>query len=79
MKDMSLKRRYFDRSYKKEDLQNFSDPSLESLCSLVYLRSEVDDGVELSFVIRKCKIAPMRQQKIPKLQLQAALDSVRLR
>ena len=35
--------------------------------------------MELSFVIEKCRIAPIKQQTIPKLELQAALYSVRLR
>ena len=49
------------------------------MCKVAYLRAEDDDGVELSFVIGKCRIAPMKQQTIPKLELQAALYSVRLR
>ena len=38
-----------------------------------------DDGVELSFVTGKCRIAPLKKQTILKLELQAALYSVRLR
>ena len=79
LKNMPLERRYFDKRYKKMDLHIFSDASLESMCIVAYLRAEDDDGVELSFVIGKCRIAPMKQQTIPKLELQAALYSVRLR
>ena len=57
----------------------FSDASLESLCIIAYVRAEDEDGVKLSFVIGKCRVAPMKQQTIPKLELQAALYSVRLR
>ena len=78
LKNMPLKRRYFDKRYKKIDLHIFSDASLESMCIVAYLRAE-DEGVELSFVIGKCRIAPIKQQTIPKLELQAALYSVRLR
>ena len=79
LKNMPLKRRYFDKWYKKKDLHIFSDASLESMCIVAYLRAEDDEGVELSFVIGKCRIAPTKQQTIPKLELQAALYSVRLR
>ena len=79
LKNMPLKRRYFEKRYKKIDLHIFSDASLESMCIVAYLRAEDDEGVELSFVIGKCRIAPMKQQTIPKLELQAALYSVRLR
>ena len=79
LKNMPLKRRYFDKNYKKMDLHIFSDASLESICIVAYLRAEIEDVVDLSFVIGKCRIATMKQQKIPKLELQATLNSVRLR
>ena len=46
---------------------------------VAYLHAEDVDGVEISFVIRNCRTAPEKQQTIPKLELQAALYSVRLR
>ena len=46
---------------------------------VAYVRAEDEVGVELSFVIGKCRVAPIKQQTIPKLTLQAALYSVRLR
>ena len=67
-----LKSRYSDKRYKKEDLHLSSDASLESRCIVAYLRAEDDDRVELSFAIRECKIALMKKQTIPKLELQAA-------
>ena len=79
LKNMPLKRCYFDKSYKKIDLHIYSDASLESMCIVAYLRAENVDGVELSLVIGKCRIAPVKQQTIPKLELQAALYSVGLR
>ena len=45
----------------------------------MYQVPEDVNGVELPFVIRKCRIAAMKQQTVPKLELQAALYSVRLR
>ena len=60
LKNMPVKRRYFERSYKKIDLHNFSDASLESMCIVAYMRAEDEDGVELSFDIGKCRVVPMK-------------------
>ena len=79
LENMPLKRRYFEKSYKKTDLHIFSDASLESMCIVAYVRAADGDGVELSFVIGKCRVVPKKQQTFPKLELQAALYSVRLR
>ena len=76
---MPLKRRCFDKSYKKIDLHISSDAPLESICIVAYVRVEYADGGELSFVIGKCRMAPMKQQVFAKLELQATLYSVRLR
>ena len=75
LKDLPLSRRFFDKSNKKLDLHFFSDASLESMCNVAYLQAEDDDGADLLFVIRRCRVAPMKQQTISKLQLQAALCS----
>ena len=79
LKKMPLKGRYFERSYKKIDLHIFSDASLKSMCIVAHVRAEDEDKVELSFVFEMCSFASMKQQTIPKLELQAALYSVRLR
>ena len=76
---MPLKIRYFGRTYEKRDLHIFFDASLESMCIVAYVRAADEDGVVLSIVFGKCRVAPMKQQTIPKLKLQAALYSVRLR
>ena len=65
--------------FDKVDLNIFSDASLESMCIVAYIRALTPNGTEVSFVTEKCRIAPMKQQTIPKLELQAALYSVRLR
>ena len=69
----------FRTNYENIDLHISSDAPLESVCIATYLRAEEDDGVELSIVIGKCRIAAKKQQTIPKLELQAAVYSVRWR
>ena len=75
---------YLQRCYLREkrysvDLHIFSDTSLEAMCVVAYFRAEIDSGVEVSFVIGKGQIAPMKQKIVPKLELQAALYAVRWR
>ena len=79
IKTTSLPRKYFSANPKNVELHIFSDASLEAMCIVAYLRAEVNDGIEVSFVLGKCRIAPIKQLSIPRLELQAALYSVRLR
>ena len=60
-------------------LHIFCDASLEAMCIVAYFRAETDAGNEVSFVLGKCRVAPIKQLSIPRLQLQAALYSVGLR
>ena len=72
-------RNYFSDNLKNVQLHLFSDVSLEAMCIVSYFRAEVNDGVEVSFVLGKSRIAPIKQLSIPRLELQAAVYSVRLR
>ena len=65
--------------FDKVDLHIFSDASLESMCIVADMRALTSNGTEVSFVMGKCRTAPMKQNTIPKLELKAALYSVRLR
>ena len=47
------------------------------MCIVAYLQDESKLG--LTYVIGKCRVAPIRHLTIPKLELQAAVYGVRLR
>ena len=60
-------------------LHIFSDASLKAMCIVANFRAKVEDGIEVSLVIGKCRTAPIKQLSIPRLELQATFYSVRLR
>ena len=50
------------------------------MCAVAYLRSQPKEySGDLAFVIGKCRVAPMRQLSIPRLELQAVVMAVRLK
>ena len=50
------------------------------MCAVAYLRANAkEQSAEVSFVIGKCRVAPMRHMSIPRLELQAAVMAVRLK
>ena len=57
----------------------FSDASLEAMCIVTYFRAEIENRIEVYFVLGKSRIAPIKQLSIPRLETQAALCSVRLK
>ena len=74
---MGLKSTYFESGVNKVDLHVFSDASLEARCMVTYLRKQ--DNGEVNFVIGKCRVAPIRNMTMVKLEMQAAVFGVRLR
>ena len=79
IKNTPLPRNYFSDNPKNVELHIFNDASLEAMCIVAYFRAEVNDGVEVFFVLGKCRIAPIKQLYLPRIELQAAVHSVRLR
>ena len=61
----------------------FGDSSQDVFSAVAFLRgqivSEHGNLTELAFVSRKARVAPMKALTVPKLELQAALLSTRLR
>ena len=52
---------------------------MEANCIIAFFRTQTKNVVQNRFVVKKCQIAPIKEQTIPKLPLQAALFAVRFR
>ena len=59
------------------DLQLFTDASLNAMCIVAYFRDQQTG--ELAYKVGKCRVAPMKQQSISRLELQAAMYGTRLK
>ena len=79
IRETSMPRRYFSAIPQNVQLHIFCDASLEAMCIVAYFGAETAAGNKVSFVLSKYRIAPIKQTSISRLELQAALYSVRLR
>ena len=77
IRTMSINRLYFENGCSNLRLHIFTDASEEAMCIVAYLQDEAT--LKLTYVIGKCRVAPIRHMTIPKLELQAAVYGVRLR
>ena len=59
------------------ELHSFSDASIKAFAAAVYLRLESDDNVSTTLVASKTRVAPLKQQSLPRLELLGALISSR--
>ncbi|UYV73935.1 hypothetical protein LAZ67_11001507 [Cordylochernes scorpioides] len=59
-------------------LHGFGDASEDAYAAAVYIRIPTDDGVSVTLLASKTKLAPMRKMSIPRLELCAALLLTRL-
>jgi hypothetical protein len=65
--------------FRRSLLLVFGDGSREACCTLVYLRWERDDGsAQCVLVTGKTQVAPKVKRTIPRMELVAAVNSVRL-
>ena len=60
------------------ELNSFSDASIKAFAAAVYLRLESEDNVSTTLVASKTRVAPLKQQSLPRLELLGALISSRL-
>jgi len=62
----------------KLDLHVFCDASEKAFSAVAYLRCETSNQVDVSFVMAKSRVSPLRPMSIPRLELQAAVLGCRL-
>ena len=74
---MSINRLHFENGCTNLRLHIFTDASEEAMCIVEYLQDIAT--LKITYVIGKCRVAPLRHMTIPKLELQAAVYGVRLR
>ena len=61
-------------------LHVFVDASTVALSAVAYIRTQKQDEIfQTSFLLGKCKVAPIRKISVPKLELEAAVLGTRLR
>ena len=74
-----IPRCYFARQAVDIQLHGFSDASERAYAAVVYIRSTYSDGqVEVRLVASKSRVAPIKRQTIPRLELLGALILARL-
>ena len=59
-------------------LHVFCDASQDAMATCIYFRTACSSGIHTNFLIGRTKVAPLIQESIPKLELQAALMGARL-
>ena len=64
---------------KSRELDGFCDASKSAYVAVVYLRSkDQEDEVHLALIVAKTKVAPVKRQTIPRLELCSALILAKL-
>ena len=59
------------------ELHSFSDASIKAFAAEVYFRLESEDNVSTTLVAFKTRVAPLKQQSLPRMELLGALISSR--
>ena len=77
MNEMAIKRKHLSKNAEVVHLHIFAHASLDAMCIVSYFRDQKTG--ELAYVVGKCRVAPMKQQSFPRLELQAAMYGTRLK
>ena len=78
MKKFTIPRCVKPSSNPNMELVGFCDASKSAYAAVIYIRCSTNTAVNTNFVIAKSKVAPMKQQTIPRLELLGAVLLTRL-
>ncbi len=81
IRNFRIERRTFKDHYDFTQIHVFCDASTKAYGAVIYVRQAVhndDWSVNCKMLTSKCKVAPVKQLTVPKLELCAALTGVRL-
>ena len=79
LSNVRIPRCYFQSSRVEIELHGFSDASNRAYAAVVYMRSLYQDGrVDVRLVASKSRVAPLKKQSIPRLELLGAVLLARL-
>ncbi|CAG7725500.1 unnamed protein product, partial [Allacma fusca] len=76
--NISVPRWYGFGSSSKLQLHIFCDASSMAYAAVGYLRCETVDGIRVSFLMSKTRVAPLKPMTIPRLELMAAVTGSRM-
>ena len=84
LENIKMPRSYFSGPSDNIELHMFGDSSQDIFSAVAFLRARVktptgEEKTELTFVLGKARVAPMKVTTVPKLELQAALLAARLK
>ena len=66
------------KSINEIQIHIFCDSSIKAYGAVVYVRVLTKDGYEISFLISKSRVAPLKKKTIPIIELLAALIAIHL-
>lgn len=80
LRDVRIPRCYFTfpSAKRRVELHGFCDASGKAYAAVIYVRSVVNDHVETTLMCSKSRVAPLKLQTIPRLELLGALILARL-
>ena len=78
---LTIPRCYFTEPVDQIELHMFSDSSQDVFCAVGFFRARLSSSrkTQISFIFGIARVAPMKAQSIPKLELQVALLATRLK